>query len=341
MTFWGRKKKKGKEKRNGLPGQRTRATSGLTVLIILFFLVMWFLLVSPPKPPLPITPTVIQTSVPPAGTPSQMLTRVPLTRTDPLGISQVWVPAGCFKMGSDPTKDSQAQSDEEPAHDVCITKGYWLDVYDVTNAAFDAFVKVGGYTTDGYWSADGLKWKQSGSISGPNTSCSQYSSDSQQPRVCVNWYEAEAYANWRTTTATDGTLYRLPTEAEWEYAARGPESPIYPWGNTFDKSKANTIEAGPGKTTTVGSYPAGASWVGAQDMVGNVFQWVADWSDANYYGNAPKNDPTGPTSGQSRVLRGGSWDNNQRGARSAYRNDYDPGGQFSVVGFRVVGVVPS
>ncbi len=263
-------------------------------------------------------------------------------RVDALGIAQVWVPAGCFKMGSDPNNDlgAQALPDEQPAHEVCLTHGYWIDQYDVTNAAFDAFVKAGGYTTDSYWSTDGLAWRQSTAITGPEMDCSQYSSESQQPRVCVNWYEAQAYANWRTQADHDGIVYRLPTEAEWEYAARGPLDRIYPWGNVFDENKANTLVEGPQKTSPVGSYPLGKSWVGAQDMAGNVFQWVADWYDFNYYQTAPKNDPSGPESGKDRVLRGGSWYYYQWGVRSEFRFSFYPEFQGNEFGFRVVGVSP-
>jgi formylglycine-generating enzyme required for sulfatase activity len=291
-------------------------------------------------------------------TPSQTFTPTPTPvppRTDSQGILQVWVPAGCFKMGSDPAKDYQAQEDDQPAHDTCFTKGYWLDQYDVTNAAFDPFVKAGGYTTRAYWSADGLNWKQSQNITGPETGCSQESTYPQQPRVCVSWYEAEAYANWRTKTAKDGTVYRLPTEAEWEYAARGPKSLIYPWGNTFDGTRLNycdkncseayadkSVDDGYAYTSPVGKYEKGKSWVNAYDMAGNVMQWTADWYDAAYYVNAPKNDPTGPTRGTIRVLRGGSWLNEQWVARSALRISYkNPGDRNTNMGFRLVGGVPS
>gem|GEM_PF-1268354 len=277
----------------------------------------------PPTPtPIPPTPTA---TPPPAGT----------VRTDAAGIAQVFVPNGCFMMGSDPAKDSQARPDEQPQHKVCLTHDYWIDQYDVTNAAFDAFVKAGGYSTDAFWSSDGLAWKQSNKISGPDTTCTQYSSEPQQPRVCVSWYEAEAYAKWRTQTAKDGTNYQLPTEAEWEYAARGPQSFIYPWGDGWDSSKAN-VENRIGKTSLVNQYPAGKSWVGAYDMAGNVFQWTADWYDAKYYSDTPQNDPPGASSGQYRALRGGSWGALQNFARSAYRYHFDPAGRYYSSGFRVV-----
>jgi formylglycine-generating enzyme required for sulfatase activity len=270
-------------------------------------------------------------------------------RLDALGLAQVWVPAGCFNMGSDPFRDlwAQGRTDEQPAHQVCLTHGYWIDQYDVTYAAFDAFVKAGGYRTNHYWSADGLKWKQSQHITGIDPNCTQSSSQRQQPRVCVNWYEAEAYANWRTQTANDGILYRLPTEAEWEYTSRGPLNRIWPWGNTFDQSRANTVEAGIQERTNVGVYPVGASWVGAQDMAGNVYQWVADWYDDRYYQYVTfyqqwlGSDPLGPVTGQYRVLRGGCWYNSQDFARSAFRWSAPPDYRSELVGFRLVGIVPA
>jgi formylglycine-generating enzyme required for sulfatase activity len=253
-------------------------------------------------------------------------------RTDSFGIKQVYVPAGCFMMGSDPSKDSNANKDEQPQHQVCISKAYWLDEFDVTNAAFDAFVEAGGYTNDSLWSADGLSWKQSDKITGPDTSCTQYSIQPNQPRVCVSYYEAEAYAKWRGSS--------LPTEAQWEYAARGPNGSIYPGGDSFDQSKANTTENKIGETTAVDAYPSGKSWVGAYDMAGNVWQWIADWYSDTYYGTSPTNDPTGPSSGPRRGLRGGSFSYSQNSARSAYRLNLYPYYRYSYVGFRGVGGVP-
>jgi len=274
------------------------------------------------------------------------------TRTDSLGLLQVWVPAGCFKMGSDPAKDPQARADEQPAHEVCITHGFWLDQFDVTNAAFEAFVRAGGYSTDAYWSADGLKWKHSGNISGPDTDCQTLSSAPQQPRVCVKWYEAEAYANWRTQTANDGTVYRLPTEAEWEYAARGPQSLIFPWGNSFDSTRLNYCDKncsdpwadtnandGYAYTSPVNTYVNGTSWVNAYDMSGNIWQWVADWYSPDYYQNSPTYDPIGPMTGMTHVVRGGAWDSSPYALRAAFRNDVDTFRDLNI-GFRVVGLLP-
>jgi formylglycine-generating enzyme required for sulfatase activity len=132
--------------------------------------------------------------------------------------------------------------------------------------------------------------------------------------MCLTWYEAEAYATWRAG--------RLPTEAEWEFAARGPKSTVYPWGDTFENDRTNVVNSlGP---TPVGSQPAGASWVGAQDMAGNAMEWVADWLGVDYYRTSPAVDPTGPARGTIKVEKGGWWGSNPFVARSAYRHYEDP-----------------
>jgi len=245
-------------------------------------------------------------------------------RTDAFGIEQVWVPAGTFTMGTDgaaiarlkaagpPDWVTPALDAEAPAHKVTLTKGYWIDRDEVTNTAFKAFVEAGGYTTRDYWSDDGWAWLGGRSINGLPLHCQ--GDVPTNPRMCLTWYEAEAYAAWRGG--------RLPTEAEWEYAARGPKSTVYPWGATWDDAKANVINSlGP---KPVGSYPAGKSWVGALDMAGNAMEWVADWRDADYYKTSPATDPTGPATGEIKVEKGGWWGSNEFVARSAYRHYEDP-----------------
>ncbi len=286
-----------------------------------------------------VTSTLVPIRVSP--TPSMTPTIIPtgsapgVTRMEDSGIVQVWVPAGCFMMGSDPAQDPTAQPDEMPQHQVCISQGFWLDQYEVTNAAFQAFIDAGGYHRPEFWSTDGWQWVQSKGITGPLDLFG--ATKPQQPRVGISWYEAEAYAHWRGA--------RLPTEAEWEYAARGPDSRIYPWGNTYQSGYANFDEqstGGPhaGQSAPVGSYENGKSWVKAYDMAGNVWEWVNDWYDANYYQQRIVGDPQGPLSGTTRSLRGGSWFNDPSCARAACRHvrfrGRSPDSRDDAVGVRLV-----
>ncbi|MEP7289246.1 MAG: SUMF1/EgtB/PvdO family nonheme iron enzyme [Chloroflexota bacterium] len=252
-------------------------------------------------------------------------------RTDKQGIVQVWVPLGCFQMGSDSTKDPSTQGDELPQHEVCLTKGYWLDKFEVTNAAFLKFVEAGGYSNPDYWSKDGLDWLQGQSSKSP----ANYFGfgDAQQPRVGVSWYEAEAYAKWRSG--------RLPTEAQWEYAAHSPQSFIYPWGNRYEPGRANINESSIGgkasqKTASVGSYEGDKSWVNAYDLSGNVREWAADWYDSGYYSQKIKDDPIASNNSAKLVIRGGSWNRFNLAARTAYRGYSIATYSANDTGFRIV-----
>jgi formylglycine-generating enzyme required for sulfatase activity len=274
----------------------------------------------------------------PAGTPVASPVREPGTaRKDGHGIGQLWVPGGTFTMGSEPgsaTPTSWAVAtfaSEHPAHLVHLTRGYWIDTTEVTVKAFAAFKAAGGYQDQSLWSDKGWTWLQTKTGTDLPEVCSALALASDGPQVCVTWYEAEAYARWRGG--------RLPTEAEWEFAARGPESRVYPWGNTYDPAKAN-LDGGT-KAVAVGTYPAGASWVGAQDMAGNAMEWVADWWSDTYYAESPPNDPTGPAVGVIKIEKGGWWgpaDNS--GAfvgRAAFRLDEDmPTYEDHHIGFRIV-----
>lgn len=256
-------------------------------------------------------------------------------RTDAIGIEQVWVPAGSFLMGTDaaaipgiralnpPNFVLKELASEQPQHEVRLTKGYWIDEHEVTNEAFGNFVKSGGYRDQKLWSEAGWKWlnqQPAGQLPG---NCDGNLPTS--PVACVSWYEADAYARWRGG--------RLPTEAEWEFAARGFWSLAYPWGNEFDARRANVIDSK--RLQPVGSYPQGASWVGAQDMAGNVMEWVQDW--LGDYSADSAEDPAGPANGTVKVEKGGWWGGPYLAARSAYRHFEDPPeyGDHHI-GFRVV-----
>jgi iron(II)-dependent oxidoreductase len=225
-------------------------------------------------------------------------------------------------MGSTPGGESapawaaNEAAAERPAHAVVITRGFWLDTTEVTVKAYAAFKAAGGYEDQSLWSQDGWAWRQRQGTKPLPEPCLGQKPD--EPQVCVTWYEAEAYATWRGG--------RLPTEAEWEFAARGPASRLYPWGDAFDPTKANLDgAAGP---VRVGSYPEGASWVGALDLAGNAMEWVADWYSESYYGQSPREDPAGPADGSIKVEKGGWWGPPDGAAayiaRAAYRHFEDP-----------------
>jgi formylglycine-generating enzyme required for sulfatase activity len=252
-------------------------------------------------------------------------------RRDQDGIQQVWVPAGSFLMGTAsadgltvPPWAKNELASEMPQHQVQLTHGFWLDRFEVTNGAFQAFVDAGGYTQRRYWSDAGWDWLTH-QIAHPPRTCDQ--SGAEFPRACVTWHEAQAYATWRGG--------RLPTEAEWEFAARGPQSLIYPWGNTWEPALANVVDSQ--GSQPVGSYPGGASWVGALDMSGNLMEWVQDWLDSHYYEASPAQDPPGPDHGFRKVEKGGWWGSVPFTARAAYRHFEDPPEyQDHHIGFRVL-----
>jgi formylglycine-generating enzyme required for sulfatase activity len=273
---------------------------------------------TPQEPAMPPTPSGPQTGD---------------ARSDSLGVEQVWVPAGSFLRGTadtasldNPVWATREKLSEKPQHQVEISRGFWLDKTEVTNAHFQAFVDAGGYADQQFWSAEGWQWLQEQEPGSLPVECEE-SNLPDHPRVCVTWYEAEAYANWRGG--------RLPTEAEWEYAARGPESSVYPWGNEWDEAKANVVNSTSPKP--VGSYPAGASWIGALDMSGNAMEWVSDWLDFNYYQLEESPDPQGPAEGTKKVEKGGWWGSNPYVARSAYHHFEDPPEYKDAhIGFRIL-----
>lgn len=251
-------------------------------------------------------------------------------RVDARGVDQVWVPAGSFRMGTGDTTGLRPPpwavkelASEQPAHPVRITRGFWIDTYEVTNARFREFVNAGGYRTRTLWSQAGWAWLQTDGRAAPDSCIEDVDT---HPRVCVSWYEAEAYARWRGG--------RLPTQAEWEYAARGPQSLVYPWGNAFDPGRCNIVgSAGP---VPVGSYPAGVSWVGAHDMAGNAMEWVQDWLGPDYT-KSVRDDPPGPRDGTIKIEKGGWWGSNPFVARAAYHHFEDPPTyEDHHIGFRIV-----
>ena len=302
-----------------------------------------------------VTPTVMSTESPePAATevpaaqpteaPTSMPTEVPTptgpslgdTRTRPAdGMVMVYVPAGEFTMGSTDDEVEDALTlcneysddckrrwfdDEQPAHAVALD-GFWIDKTEVTNAQFAAFLNEEGNQRE-----EGVTWLELEDeaclierVGGEFRPKSGYG---DHPVIEITWYGAVAYCRWAGG--------RLPTEAQWEYAARGPEGRLFPWGDEVDGTRLNYCDAncesdaadeafddGYARTAPVGSYPDGASWVGALDLAGNVREWVADWQGG--YSSERQENPTGPPKGDYRWLRGGGWSDDWIHVRAAER----------------------
>jgi len=217
---------------------------------------------------------------------------------------------GSFKMGD----HHDNMSDALPLHSV-VLDDFYMDAKEVTVGQFKQFVNQSGYQYDGNWD-----------------DVTKYSPSNKYPMIYVHWNDATAYAEWAGK--------RLPTESEWEYAARGGYAgkhyKRYPWGDEIDKKKAhyNSLNEGDKTTKAVGSYEGND--YGLYDMAGNVMEWCADWYGFDYYNKSPVRNPSGPDSGSRRVLRGGSWLYDASDLRVADRNDASPNTRNSFIGFRCV-----
>jgi formylglycine-generating enzyme required for sulfatase activity len=233
----------------------------------------------------------------------------------------VRIPGGEFWMGSDPNRDRNAREEEQMQHKVEVSE-FYIQRYPVTVAQFGVFVARSGYEPRDRRCLEGV---------------------GNHPVVNVTWEDAVAYCQWlegelrkNGSEGVRGWQVRLPTEAEWEKAARGTDGRIYPWGNEFDSEKANIFESGIRNTSPVGSFPGGVSPYLLADMSGNVLEWCADWYEDNYYWGSPMRNPTGPASGSIRTCRGGSWSSRHGLARCAIRLRYAPDYFYGDLGFRVV-----
>jgi formylglycine-generating enzyme required for sulfatase activity len=278
----------------------------------------------PTATPIPPTVTASPTETPrlPTNTPQSTAASalsVGATQVSPKdGMVQMYVPAGEFLMGSmDP--DSNASSDEKPQHTVYLD-AFWIDQTEVTNAQYAKCVQAGQCLAPIQASSD--------------TRNSYYGNAqyANYPVVYVSWDDAKNYCAWAGR--------RLPTEADWEKAARGTDGRFFPWGNQAPNTTLVNFNENVGDTTEVGKYPAGASPYGALDMAGNVSQWVSDWYGENYYQNSPERNPTGPGSGSYRVLRGGGFYASASDSRSSLRNNVPPGSMGFNIGFRCLAASP-
>jgi formylglycine-generating enzyme required for sulfatase activity len=259
----------------------------------------------------------------------------------------VYVPEGEFLMGTEDS-DTYAHDNEKPQQRVNLD-AFWIDQTEVTNAMFKRFVAATGYQTDAeeqgfswifnltdatFEEVDGADWQH------PRGPDSNIEGLDDHPVVQVSWNDSLAYCKW--------VERRLPTETEWEKAARGEHGQTFSWGdqeiagnrlNFADRMLDVTwadmnIVDGYEFTAPTGNYPAGASPYGAFDMSGNVYEWVADWYDSDYYTSAPDSNPQGPTTGEYRVKRGGSWHSSWFYLRAAYRSKNNPDFRDDSYGFR-------
>jgi formylglycine-generating enzyme required for sulfatase activity len=255
------------------------------------------------------------------------------------------VPAGSFIIGSDKAQDPDAW-EESPQHEQPMPYAYRISKYPVTNAQFAAFVQDGGYTNPDYWTEAG--WQEKGDRTGPQTYGGVYDLPNH-PVVRVTWYEALAFCRWldeqlhQRAELSEGEHMTLPTEAEWEKAARGTDGRRYPWGDEPDPNRANYDETGIGTTSAVGIFPGGETPYSCLDMSGNVWEWTRSlWGEKSDkptlkypYDSKNGHEDIDAPRGVLRVLRGGAFSGNRGGVRCAFRYGSDPGSRFRSFGFRV------
>ncbi|MBI4730824.1 MAG: SUMF1/EgtB/PvdO family nonheme iron enzyme [Chloroflexi bacterium] len=270
-----------------------------------------------PTPGPTLTPTVLPADTPaPSDTPAATLTPTP---TLGVGSSQassadgmllVYVPEGAFLMGS-----GEGYSDEKPVHMVNLS-AFWVDQTEVTNGMY-ALCVVAGVCTQ--------PLRKSSNLIDYYYGFEEYT---DYPVIFISWQDASNYCAWAGR--------RLPTEAEWEKAARGTDGRSYPWGSTLPDETLANFDHNLDDVTRVGSYLTGASPYGALDLAGNVSEWTADWYGEEYYASSPESNPPGPETGERRVVRGGSWTGNDRGVWSFHRSIRLPDSPAFDIGFRCV-----
>jgi formylglycine-generating enzyme required for sulfatase activity len=256
---------------------------------------------TPTPVPAPPTPTPRPTPTP-APTPALEETAEPTA--PPVTDITIEIPAGPFTMGSD-----TGEGDEAPAHQV-DSPAFEIDQFEVTNADFARFVEAMGYQTDAEKEGRSKNWRDDAE------------GQDNHPVVRVSWNDAVAYCEW--------VGKRLPTEAEWEKAARGTEGWMYPWGDEWDPSKANVKETGLRGTAAVGSFGAGASSYGVEDMAGNVWEWTADWYEP-YPGSTYDSEYFGQ---KFKVVRGGGWFETDDAVRTTNRDLTSVTAANDDIGFR-------
>lgn len=294
---------------------------------------------------------------------STLFASLPAMSRNSLRMDMVLIPEGSFQMGS-----AQSANDlsvrfggptewfepEYPRHFVRISKPLYMSTCEVTVGQFRTFAEETGYRTDAEKGGQAFEngnrggftllpdgswgWRETASWRNPG-----FEQTEEDPVVLVSWNDADMFCKW--LSARDNRDYRLPSEAEWEYACRAGTSTMYWWGDDFRDREGNED----GDRTRLASlspfgqdsatYPVGrlrANGFGLHDMAGNVWEWCGDWYGRGYYAESPTNDPQGPSVGSFRVIRGGAWHDNPRYSRTSCRNGYRPAGRHGLIGFRIV-----
>ena len=286
-------------------------------------------LVAPPTPPAPAPQPVPTPETPPAPqTPTPEPPRRPQTAAhDPRRIAWITIPAGAFLMGSDPLRDRDAQEREQPQHRIYLP-AFQIAATPVTVVQFAAFIRATSYKTTAEQQNWDYTWFR------PHGRGSQITAErGLHPVTNVTWDDAQAFCRWAQV--------RLPTEAEWEKAARGVDGRLFPWGDEPpDGARCNFNRPSGGDTTPVGSYPKGASPYGVLDMAGNVWEWCSSlwglsWDKPFGYPYRADDGREDLTRSGIRILRGGSWWNDRTYVRCACRYGYDPDSGLAIPGFRV------
>jgi len=256
--------------------------------------------------------------------PSAAGTDLPKAITGKDGAPLVLIPAGPFPMGV-PKGDRDGGRDEYPNHEVFLD-AYYIDKFEMTNGRYREFIRATGHRAPQHAKDPSRNIWQGATMP---------ESIADKPVINVDWFDAEAYCKWAGR--------RLPTEAEWEKAARGTDDRRFPWGNVEPTHKhLNFNQRWQGEKTLmpVGSYEAGKSPFGVYDMAGNVWEWVADWYDAYYYEKSPARNPKGTATGTHKVLRSSGWEVETPLVRSVTRVMSDPLNRNHSTGFRCAAGAP-
>lgn len=251
------------------------------------------------------------------------------------GDNFIEIPAGTYLRGS---KEGEGYKRESPQREIYLDT-FGIGKYPVTNQEFRKFVNEKGYGNQDHWSSEGWVWRETNKITEPRYWHNRKWNKDNFPVVGICWYEAEAYANWFSRET--GMEYRLPTEAEWEKAARGTDRRRYPWGNDIDQTICNFNETGLDRTSPVGIFPGSESPYGCVDMAGNVWEWCSDWFRSDYYKVGSDRNPQGPDDSFVRVLRGGCWGFSRIACLATNRLCFRPDVRISGVGFRLARSSPT